>query len=318
MIDPHVHCRDGKQAYKETIGNVFEIAKRNGIEKIFDMPNTDPPITHEKNVLERLKLVPDKYKKDYYLYIGATSNISQLEEAIRCYNNYKEVIGLKLYAGKSVGDLAVIESDKQQIVYETLAKLNYTGVLAMHCEKESLLNSKLWDPKKPITHCYVRPPEAEIESVREQIDFAKHANFKGTLHICHVSCHESIDLIDAARSEVRITCGATPHHLMWDEEWMNRPMGLIYKMNPPLRDFERVKKLRKQLIIGKIDWIETDHAPHTNKEKFNHPYFSGYPSLYLYNFCVNVFLPKIGISKKQIEDLTYNNIYETFKEKLDL
>lgn len=318
MIDPHVHCRDGKQAYKETIGHVFEIAKNQGIEKIFDMPNTDPQITHEKDVLERLKLVPDKYKNDYYLYMGATNNISQLEEAVRCYDNYKEIIGLKLYAGKSVGDLAVIESYKQQIVYETLTKLNYMGVLAVHCEKESILQPKLWNPQKPITHCYARPAEAEIESVREQINFAKHTTFKGTLHICHVSCPESVDLIDTARSEIKITCGVTPHHLMGDEEWMDRPRGLLYKINPPLRDFERVKKLRKQLINSKIDWLETDHAPHTNKEKFNHPYLSGYPSLYLYDFCVNVFLPKLGISKEQIDYLTYNNIYETFKEKLDL
>ena len=319
MIDPHVHCRDGKQAYKETIEHVFEIAKDQGIEKIFDMPNTDPPITHEKNVQERLKLVPDKYKQDYYLYIGVTNNISQLEEAVKCYNNYKEIIGLKLYAGKSVGDLGVIEPDKQITIYKTLAKLNYTSVLAVHCEKDSLLQPKLWNPQKAITHCYARPPEAEIESVREQIEFAKQSNFKGTLHICHVSCPESVDLIETVRGEIKITCGATPHHLMWTQEIMNQNYGLMYKVNPPLRDMNRVAKLRQKLIDGKIDWIETDHAPHRVIEKIASPYLSGYTSLYWHNYLTNKFLPEINmpLTKKQIEDLTYNNIYKTFKEKLD-
>ena len=53
-IDPHVHCRDGKQKYKETIKHVLEIAKTQGVQKIFDMPNTDPPITPEKTLTRRL------------------------------------------------------------------------------------------------------------------------------------------------------------------------------------------------------------------------------------------------------------------------
>ena len=59
MIDPHVHCRDGKQAYKETIEHVLKVAQEQGVKKIFDMPNTDPPILYEKDVQERLKLVPE-------------------------------------------------------------------------------------------------------------------------------------------------------------------------------------------------------------------------------------------------------------------
>jgi dihydroorotase-like cyclic amidohydrolase len=49
-IDPHVHCRDGKQAYKATIKGVMELAKKQGVDIIFDMPNTDPPITRKEDV----------------------------------------------------------------------------------------------------------------------------------------------------------------------------------------------------------------------------------------------------------------------------
>ena len=316
MIDPHTHCRDGKQAYKETIEHVFEIAKKQGVEKIFDMPNTDPPILFEKDVQKRLKFVPDNKKKNYFLYVGATADEDQLKEFVSCYNKYNEVIGIKLYAGKSVGDLAVGDIVKQRMIYKTLSGLGYNGVIAVHCEKESHLKPELWEPLSPITHSYARPKEAEIESVKDQIKFAKEANFKGILHIVHISCPESVDLVEEARRVMKITCGATPHHILWDNEILNRPDGLLYKMNPPLRDKEDVVKLRQCLKEGKIDWIETDHAPHAIGEKLFPPYLSGYPSLYLYRDFVDNFLPSIGLDKILIRKLTFENIYRTFENKL--
>ena len=316
MIDPHVHCRDGKQAYKETIKHVFEIAQEQGVKKIFDMPNTDPPILFKKDVQERLRLVPENRKGDYFLYIGATANKRQLEEFTKCYNEYNEVIGIKLYAGKSVGNLAVIEEEEQRKIYKTLADLDYGGVLAVHCEKEDYLKPELFDPSNPITHSYARPKKAEIESIKDQIRFAKETNFKGILHIVHISCFESVELVEKARIEIKITCGTTPHHILWDKEMLNRPDGLLYKMNPPLRDKEDVVKLRQYLKEGRIDWIETDHAPHAIGEKLFMPFLSGYPSLYLYRDFVSKFLPNIGIDKKLIEKLTFENIYKTFETKL--
>ncbi len=317
MIDPHVHCRDGNQAYKETIAHVLELAKEQGIEKVFDMPNTDPPIISEADVIERLKLVPEERKGDYFLYIGATSNPKQLEEAVSCYNSYPEVIGIKLYAGKSVGNLAVVNFEEQRLVYKTLSSLNYQGIITVHCEKESLLKPELWNPSNPITHSYARPKEAEIESVKDQINLAKETDFNGILHICHVSCPESVELIEPARKDIHITCGVTPHHLIWNNKMQTKKRAsLAFKINPPLREKEDVHGLRKYLREGKIDWIETDHAPHSDEEKFYPPYLSGFPSLRLYKDLVLNFLPTLGLNEEQIRRLTYENILQTFKQKL--
>jgi len=261
-IDPHVHCRDGKQSYKETIKHVFEIADAQGVKKIFDMPNTDPPITTEEHIIERLKLVPEKRMNDYFVWVGVTAGEDQLREAVKCWENYKNVIGLKMFAGKSVGDLTVAEKEDQKKVYKILAGLGYKGVIAVHCEKENLLKGELWDPKNPITHSKSRPKRAEIKSVKDQIELVKKAGFPGTLHICHISCPESVGLVERARHEISVTCGATPHHVLWDQKMQKRPDGLLYKMNPPLRDKKSVEKLREYLVKGKIDWVETDHAPH--------------------------------------------------------
>jgi dihydroorotase len=40
-----------------------------------------------------------------------------------------------------------------------------------------------------------------------------------------------------------------------------------YKMNPPLRDAADREALIEGLLDGTIDFIATDHAPHTNEEK---------------------------------------------------
>ena len=279
------------------------------------MPNTAKPIITEEDVKRRLKYVPESEKKRYFLYIGATSNPEQLQEAIRLVRDYREVIGIKMFAGKSTGDLQIIDEDEQKKVYQTLTENNYMGVLAVHCEKESSMKN-LFDPINPHTHCLARPKQAEIESVKDQIRFAKETSFTGTLQICHVSCKETVDLVQEARKKIKITCAATPHHLMWNEKMMRRADGLLYKMNPPLRSEEDVEALRECLRKGLIDWIETDHAPHTIGEKMHNGHPSGYPSLYLYKECVEKLLPILGLDKKQIEELTYNNIIKTFDLKL--
>jgi len=311
-IDPHVHCRDGNQNYKDTIKHVFKLCDEQGVDKIFDMPNTSPPIISEKDVIERLKLVPQEVKNRYHLYIGATSESTQLKDAAEIVDKYNEVIGIKFFAGKSVGDLAIISADKQREVYKTLVENNYKGVVALHCEKEKFIDENIFNPKKPITHSYSRPPLAEVESIKDQIEFAKESKFKGTLHICHVSCSESVNLIHS-QEDIKITCAVTPHHIMWDNSMLSREDGLLYKMNPPLRDRVEVNSLINDLLKGKINWIETDHASHAIGEKLFSPYMSGFPSLYLYQEFIEKYLPELGLSSEQINKLTFDNIVEVFK-----
>ncbi len=311
-IDPHVHCRDGNQNYKDTIKHIFKVCDEQGVDKIFDMPNTSPPIVNEKDVIERLNLVPQEAKERYHLYIGATSNPKQLQDAAEIVKKYNEVIGIKFFAGQSVGDLAIIPEDKQKLVYKTLAENNYKGVIALHCEKEEFIDNSKFNPKEPITHSYSRPIVSEVESIRDQIKFAKEFSFKGTLHVCHVSSSESVNLINS-EEDIKITCAVTPHHILWDNSMLGREDGLLYKMNPPLREREEVNSLKNDLLKGKINWIETDHASHAIGEKLFSPYMSGFPSLYLYKKFIEEYLPELGLSSEQINKLTYDNIVEVFK-----
>ena len=74
--------------------------------------------------------------------------------------------------------------------------------------------------------------------------------------------------------------------------------------------------MQELLKQGKVDWIETDHAPHTVGEKLHNGFPSGYPTLYIYKEFVEEFLPSLGISEEQIDKLTFNNIINTFELRL--
>ncbi len=315
-IDPHVHCRDWQEAYKSTIKDVVSLALSNGIVAVFDMPNTNPPITNESLVKARLALArKEGVLQHYYLYVGITSDEKQIADAARLARLSKKIVGIKMFAGTSVGSLALPSESDQKEVYRILAELGYEGVLAVHCEKEKYFRQEEWNPQVPATWNDARPEIAEIESVKDQIKFARKAGFSGTLHIAHVSAPESVKIIDKARRHMKITCGATPHHLLISTREMAGRNGLLYKVNPPIRNERSRRTLFSLLKKGRIDWIETDHAPHTLAEKLEKPYLSGIRSLELYQKLLHA-LKKSGFTDSQIYKITFSNIIGRFKDKL--
>jgi len=319
MIDPHVHCRDWNQKHKETIEHALHVAERAGLSAIFDMPNTNPLIISKETVEKRLADAEKCKSKVFYgMYIGLTSDENQIKNAVNCWKEYfPKVVGLKMYAGKSVENLAIIEEEKQRFVYKTLAKCNYGGVLAVHCEKESLIRPELFNPENPRTWSFARPPESEVESVKDQIRFAEESGFEGNLHICHVSVPESVDIINNVKN-VSISCGVTPHHCMLNYEMIPvRKQGLIYKVNPPLRDRESSENMIPLLKSGKIDFIETDHAPHTLDDKLEKQ-MSGFPGMPFYPSFIKQLYDIYEFSEKQIQELTHTNIESIFNIKIPL
>jgi dihydroorotase len=322
MIDPHVHCRDWNQKHKETVGHVLYVAEQIGLRGIFDMPNTNPPINSRELVERRLDDAQKIASPVFYgLYVGLTSDPDQVREAVRTYRDFfpKEgdsvgVIGLKMFAGHSVGNLGIIEENEQRRVYQVLTEEGYEGVLGVHCEKEALLRNDLWDPSNPESHCDARPPEAEYESVRDQITFASEYKFPGNLHILHTSFPESVKLVDKARTDgdTRISCGATPHHCRLNRNLMaSSKQGILYKVNPPLRQLSASIAILTLLKEGKIDFIETDHAPHTLEEKTDN-HMSGFPGLPYYPHFLRFLSEEAGFSEIQLRDLTHNNVNRIF------
>ncbi len=314
VIDPHVHLRDFNETEKETVKHGLEVARDSGVSAVFDMPNTNPPITHRSNVTDRLALAKNaNVKKVFYgLYLGLTSNPEQIKEAVSLYREFfPQIVGMKLYAGHSVGNLGVIDLFNQHIVYKTLAKEGFDGVLTVHAEKESELQ-KVWNPKLPISHCLARPEKAEVESVKDQLYLSELTGFKGKLHIAHISSPKAVQLVNEAQAKGRdISSGVCPHHLIYDWNKMFDENGVIWKMNPPLRAPGDPQIMLQYLREGKIDWLETDHAPHTLKQKTSSPFSSGITGLQHWQLFIK-YLTENEFSEQRIEEVTFTKAANRF------
>ena len=106
----------------------------------------------------------------------------------------------------------------------------------------------------------VMPPDAEVEAVRRDIGLCRETGC--SLHIQHISCAGTVDLIREARREgLPVTGEATPHHLLFscddipddDANW---------KMAPPLGNQEDRAAIRAAVKDGTLGILATDHAPH--------------------------------------------------------
>ena len=321
VVDCHVHTRDLEERAKETIDHALRVARRAGVSGIFAMPNTKPPLTHRDIVQEYLRIARDANVPDVFFgaYMALTADVEQVKHAVETYRELRpHVVGFKLYAGHSTNNIGVIQEDDQRAVFRTLAQEGYDGVLAIHAEKEKHINTSVFDLKRPETHAFARPPLAEIESVEDMIFFADDASYQGKLHIAHISTPEAVKRVGLARREgMDISCGVTPHHLFFDYRLMRGPEGALYKMNPPLRFPNAAAEMRSLLQQGAIDWIETDHAPHTLGEKRSESCPSGIPALHAWPLFIEA-LGREGLTGAEIIRYTHTNVVNRFGVDLHL
>jgi dihydroorotase len=137
-----------------------------------------------------------------------------------------------------------------------------------------------------------RPPEAELKAVETVVGLGRKYGFQ--VHVAHLSVAGSLELLDGA------VCEVGPHHLYFDRE--NRKLvqrNEFLKMNPPLRSRENRLALLEAFRQGRIDYLATDHAPHTVAEKGSeNP--SGVPLLDTYGAFVAWLLVEHGFTPEQL------------------
>ena len=101
------------------------------------------------------------------------------------------------------------------------------------------------------------------------------------LHVQHVSCAGTVELIRAARREgLPVTGEATPHHLLLSCDDIPAD-DANWKMAPPLGTREDRAAIREGVKDGTLGIFATDHAPHLSDEKQGGALraLSGFPSV---------------------------------------
>ncbi len=250
FIDLHVHAREDtghSQDYKEDFVTAGRAAINGGVVAFAEMPNNPtPPIDDDS--YEAKKALTEKCGVLVLLYAGIGPKTRPLNKKVP----------YKVFMGKSVGDLFFTSLEE----LETVVK-NYEGqYLSFHCEDPKILE----DNKMASTHETQRPAEAEISAVDFALKLIEKYNIIGK--ICHCSTREGIHkIIEAKKRGVNVTVEVTPHHLYFDETMIegNRKN---FQVNPPIRQTKENRlALVSALKNGDIDYLATDHAPHTIEEK---------------------------------------------------
>ena len=259
LVDMHTHLREPGREDKETVLTGTRAAIRGGFTTVCCMPNTEPPLDNVDTIDVLLSII----KKDAYcntFIVGAITKGRKGEELTN-FSKLKEkgIVALS-DDGSWVKDENVLEKALKEAQKEKL-------LIIEHCEDEKLSGKGVINKGFIATKTGLKgiPKEAEFEAVKRDLEIAEKTSSK--IHIAHVSCKESVELIrDAKKRGVKVTAETAPHYLALTEESCVG-YNTSTKVNPPLRTREDQEALKEGLKDGTIDVIATDHAPHTDSEK---------------------------------------------------
>lgn len=281
FIDVHVHAREDishTQDYKEDFVTAGDAAVNGGVVAFAEMPNNPIPPVDDASYKIKNNLVK-KTEVEILLYAGIGPHTKKL----------RNKVPYKVFMGPSVGDLFFNSLSELEMVIE-----NYRNqCVSFHCEDPDILEKN----KNEITHEKRRPKEAEIFAVDFALCLIEKYNLMGK--ICHCSTVEGINkIINAKKRGINVTVEVTPHHLYFDETMLGNERKK-FQVNPPIRQTKENRLgLIKFLKEGSIDFLATDHAPHTIEEKEKG--MSGITHLDTYGSFVSWLMKKNDFSSEEI------------------
>ncbi|MDC3416457.1 dihydroorotase [Aquibacillus salsiterrae] len=259
FVDVHVHLREPGGEKKETIETGTKAAARGGYTTVCAMPNTRP-VPDSVNTLQDIN---ERIKETAYVRVLPYASITErlLGATLTDMESLKEA-GAFAFTDDGVG---IQTADMMLKAMSQAAKINMA--IVAHCEDNSLIHGGVIHEGKTSLQLNIPGIPSICESVQIARDVLLAEATGCHYHVCHVSTKESVRVIrDAKRAGIRVTAEVTPHHLLLTEEDIQSE-DANFKMNPPLRAKEDRQALLDGLLDGTIDFIATDHAPHTAEEK---------------------------------------------------
>ena len=259
FIDLHVHLREPGGEHKETIETGSLAAARGGFTTVAAMPNTKPV----PDSVEHLQALNQKIEETSYIRVlpYASITVGEVGKELVDFASLKEN-GAFAFTDDGVG---VQEASMMLKAMKQAAAIDMA--IVAHCEDNSLINRGSVHEGKFSAEQGINGIPSVCESVQIARDVLLAEAADCHYHVCHISTKGSVRTVrDAKKAGIRVTAEVTPHHLLLCEDDIPG-LDPNYKMNPPLRGKEDQEALIEGLLDGTIDFIATDHAPHTAEEK---------------------------------------------------
>ncbi|MDO8602490.1 MAG: dihydroorotase [Candidatus Omnitrophota bacterium] len=259
IVDMHVHLREPGREDKETVFSGTMAAAKGGVTSVLCMPNTSPSLDSTKVVKILGDIIRETANVDVFV-CGAITVGRAGKELVNIGDLKKEGIIAISDDGASV--------DSDGLMSKALKDAKKEKVLVIcHSEDKALSGKGLVNRGFISTRLGLRgiSKEAEYKRVSRDIKLAEDSD--AVVHIAHVSCAESVEIIKRAKKKgVKVTAETAPHYFSLNEEDL-LDYNTNMKINPPLRTKDDILAIKQGLKDGTIDIIASDHAPHTESEK---------------------------------------------------
>lgn len=259
FIDVHVHLREPGGEEKETIATGTKAAARGGYTTICSMPNTSPVPDQPEVVTDIIERIKQTAHVNVLPYASITAGLKgeQLTDMAAL-----KAAGAFAFTDDGVG---VQTADQMLQAMEQAQALDMA--IVAHCEDNSLIHQGAVHAGDVSKRLGINGIPSICESVQIARDVLLAEATGCHYHVCHVSTKESVRVIrDAKRAGIHVTAEVTPHHLLLNESAI-QAKDTNFKMNPPLRAKEDQAALMEGLLDGTLDFIATDHAPHSRVDK---------------------------------------------------
>ena len=259
LVDLSVRFREPGLEKEATVASDSKAAVSSGVTTVCYMPDTQPVI----DTPAQIKLVEEifnnigicKVKVLAALTKGLDGNklssMVELRESgavalTNCLNPIRDSLVLRR---------AMEYASGQDITIFYQPQNNYLANNG--CVHEGKISNKLGLPGIP--------SEAESVAVAEAILLMKLTGVK--LHLCRISCAESLELIKNAQLlNLPLTCDVAIHQLFFDENSINN-FNSDFHVMPPFRTEEDLAALQKAISEETINSICSDHQPHNKDAK---------------------------------------------------
>ena len=257
LIDVHVHFRDPGVPEAETRASGAAAAAAGGFAHVVTMPNTNPAGDNVACLRDQIE--------DASLPVGIWPSACITKGRLG-----REVADMEALA--AAGAVAFTDDGSfgadAHVMEVAMRRAAALGIPVMQhaVVPELLAGGVIRDC--PVARRYglpVMPPEAETEAVRRDIALVRVTGC--ALHVQHISCAGTVELIRAAQREgLPVTGEATPHHLLLSCDDIPSD-DANWKMAPPLGTREDVAAIREGVKDGTLGIFATDHAPHPAAKK---------------------------------------------------
>ena len=257
LVDEHFHVF--RNYGWETYEGATRAAAKGGITTVVDMPLDNPPVLTASALREKLAAIERSCHVDYALFAGDPD--AAIDEL-----NAMAVAGasaLKVFTG-GVAPPGMYPGADTGGMLQLFRRCSELGLVAVaHCENAEIVDVETarlqtagrndvaaWDE--------ARPWYSEVEAVARVAMLSEVTGARTV--IAHVSSHQSVDAVTAARARgADVWVETCPHYLCLTTEEMAGDGRM--KWNPPSRDRASVERLWQQVAQREVHTVGSDHAP---------------------------------------------------------